>query len=292
MITLEMNMRTDLGFQNMRLAEAIDALALDHFYEKFARLIENISGYQHALIIWLDCDQRPVPLFANVPDLSASIATRRWLEEAYLLDPAYSLYANSSEAGVYALSDISPDEFFDTPYYRKYYAVTGQSEEILLLIRVTNSSAVLITLANKDPDAHTADAVVNLSDHFPVLSALCQRHQSATGGEINFSGPLKKAFGNFGRDHLTEREREVVHLLLKGHSTRSIAELLNLSVNTVKVYAKRFHKKLGVSSQAELFSLFFEAISLCPFDADIDPLTHYLYITQPELKASEETIPA
>ena len=285
-------MNPDLSFQNMQLAEAIDALALDRFYEKFARLIENISGYQISLIIWLECDQRPVPLFADVPDLRASIPTRRWLEEAYLLDPAYSLYANSSEAGVYALSDISPDEFFDTPYYKKYYAVTGQSEEVLLLIRVASSSAVLITLANKNPETHPADAVGNLIDHFPVLSALCQRHQSAAGGEVNFSGPLKKAFGNFGRDHLTERERDVVHLLLKGHSTRSIAELLDLSVNTVKVYAKRFHKKLGVSSQAELFSLFFEAISLCPFDADIDPLTHYLSITQSERAASEKSIPA
>lgn len=283
-------MHTDLSFQNVKLAEAIDALALDRFYEKFARLIENISGYQNALIIWLDCDQRPVPLYADVPDLRDSIPTRRWLEEAYLLDPAYSLYANSSEAGVYALSDISPDEFFDTPYYKKYYAVTGQSEEVLLLIRVASNSAVLITLANKNPETHAADAVGNLIDHFPVLSALCQRHQSAAGGEVNFSGPLKKAFGNFGRDHLTEREREVVHLLLKGHSTRSIAELLDLSVNTVKVYAKRFHKKLGVSSQTELFSLFFEAISLCPFDADIDPLTHYLFITQPEQTVSEESI--
>jgi len=285
-------MHTGPGFQSLQLAETIEALALDHFYEKFARLIEYISGYQHALIIWLDCDQRPVPLFADLPDLSTSISTRRWLEEAYRLDPAYSLYANSSEAGVYALSDISPDEFFETSYYEKYYAVTGQSEEVLLLIRVGNSSAVLITLANKNPETHAVDAVANLAGYFPVLSALCQRHQSAAGGEVNFSGPLKKAFSNFGRDHLTEREREVVHLLLKGHSTRSTAELLGLSVNTVKVYAKRFHKKLSVSSQAELFSLFFEAISLCPFDADIDPLTHYLYITQSESTVNEGAVPA
>jgi hypothetical protein len=37
---------------------------------------------------------------------------------------------------------------------------------------------------------------------------------------------------------------------------------------------------LEISSQAELFSLFLEAISLVPFDADIDPLTHYLEITR------------
>jgi hypothetical protein len=63
-----------------------------------------------------------------------------------------------------------------------------------------------------------------------------------------------------------------------------------LSVNTVKVYTKRFHKKLGVTSQAELFSLFFEAISLCPFDADIDPLTHYRQMTSANLSQARSMI--
>ena len=62
-------------------------------------------------------------------------------------------------------------------------------------------------------------------------------------------------------------------------SNKSIAQLLDISVDTVKVYNKRFHTKLDISSQAELFSLFLEAIALVPFDADIDPLTHYLEIT-------------
>ncbi len=90
---------------------------------------------------------------------------------------------------------------------------------------------------------------------------------------------LSRAFRNFGRDHLSTRECEVIQLVLKGHSNKSIAQLLEISVDTVKVYNKRFHTKLDISSQAELFSLFLEAISLVPFDADIDPLTHYLEIT-------------
>ena len=72
----------------------------------------------------------------------------------------------------------------------------------------------------------------------------------------------------------------MIQLILKGHSNKGIAQLLDISVDTVKVFNKRFHTKLNISSQAELFSLFLEAISLVPFDADIDPLTHYFEITQ------------
>ena len=42
---------------------------------------------------------------------------------------------------------------------------------------------------------------------------------------------------------------------------------------------KRFHNKLDISSQAELFSLFLEAISMVPLGADLDPL-HYYYSSQ------------
>ena len=120
----------------------------------------------------------------------------------------------------------------------------------------------------------------NLQTVMPVLNALCRKQQSAGEGEITVSAPLDRAFRNFGRDHLSKRECEVIQLILKGHSNKSIALLLNISVDTVKVYNKRFHTKLEISSQAELFSLFMEAISLVPFDADIDPLTHYLEITR------------
>ena len=263
-----------------RLAEAVDALAGETFYERFAACCSDLSGQNNVSIVWLDRDQQPVPIYANTPELLASPVVQRWLKDAYRLDPAFGLFETGASAGVYALSDIAPDAFFSTSFYRKFYQVLGLADELLLLVRVGETSAVLITLANPSGNVMLEEARTALAEVFPVLAALCSRHQTAAGGEVNFSGPLKKAFDNFGRDVLTGREREVVHLLLKGHSSRAIAGLLGLSVNTIKVYTKRFHKKLEVSSQAELFSLFFEAISLCPFDADVDPLSHYRRLTR------------
>jgi DNA-binding CsgD family transcriptional regulator len=59
-------------------------------------------------------------------------------------------------------------------------------------------------------------------------------------------------------DHasLTPREREIVTLILKGHSSISIAALLSLSPETVKVHRRRIYAKLNISSQAELFRVF------------------------------------
>jgi DNA-binding NarL/FixJ family response regulator len=57
------------------------------------------------------------------------------------------------------------------------------------------------------------------------------------------------------RVELTAREWEVVDLLRKGMSTRSIAELLGISAVTVRRHISAVHGKLGVRSRAELLRL-------------------------------------
>jgi DNA-binding NarL/FixJ family response regulator len=54
---------------------------------------------------------------------------------------------------------------------------------------------------------------------------------------------------------LTTREWDVVDLLRKDLSTRSIAELLGISAVTVRRHVSALHHKLGVQSRAELLQL-------------------------------------
>ena len=57
----------------------------------------------------------------------------------------------------------------------------------------------------------------------------------------------------------TEREREITQLILRGHSSQSIAFNLGISLGTVKTHRKNAYAKLGISSQSELLSLFLRA---------------------------------
>jgi len=59
---------------------------------------------------------------------------------------------------------------------------------------------------------------------------------------------------------LTAREREIVALMLQGHSSRSIAEAVAISVGTVKNHRKNIYRKLAVHSQSELFARFLDVI--------------------------------
>jgi DNA-binding CsgD family transcriptional regulator len=262
------------------LAAMVAGLAHEDFYARFSAGCEYLSGFQSTMVVWLSTAHRPIHLYDDLPEEFADSTIVEWYNGAYLLDPFYSLFLGNAPNGIYRLQDVAPDNFFDSEYYRSYYLGTGLSDEWGLLINLDDDHSILLSLGNRGSTPADPAQLAELQTSLPVLAELCRRQQSADDGQINFSAPLDIAFRNFGKDHLSKRECEVVQLILKGHSNKSIARLLEISVDTVKVFNKRFHAKLEISSQAELFSLFLEAIALVPFDADVDPLTHYFEITR------------
>ncbi len=51
---------------------------------------------------------------------------------------------------------------------------------------------------------------------------------------------------------ITERERQILKLLIQGKSNREIADTLNLSVSTVKEYCGRLYSKFSVRNRTGL----------------------------------------
>lgn len=82
------------------------------------------------------------------------------------------------------------------------------------------------------------------------------------------------AMSHFGASRLSDREAAVARLILQGHSSKVIARMLGNSPETVKVYRKRIHTKLGLASSAEVFSLFLAALCAAPEGTADDPLIH------------------
>ncbi len=82
------------------------------------------------------------------------------------------------------------------------------------------------------------------------------------------------AMARFGTSCLSDREAEVARLILRGYSSKVIARMMGNSPETVKVYRKRIHTKLGLATSAELFSLFLSALCAAPHGAKDDPLIY------------------
>jgi DNA-binding CsgD family transcriptional regulator len=72
---------------------------------------------------------------------------------------------------------------------------------------------------------------------------------------------LTQCFEHFGESSLTQRERQITQLLLRGHSSKSVARELGIAPGTVMVHKRNLFSKLGITSQYELFSLFIDKLS-------------------------------
>jgi len=58
------------------------------------------------------------------------------------------------------------------------------------------------------------------------------------------------------KQQLTDKETEVVKLLLKGYTYKAISETLFISENTLKYHFKNIYQKLNISSKMELIKIF------------------------------------
>lgn len=78
--------------------------------------------------------------------------------------------------------------------------------------------------------------------------------QSQRGGTADGSGPFEGGGVQF--EELTPRESEVLELVARGLQNKSIAGLLSLSENTVKIHLHNIISKLGVHNRTEAAARF------------------------------------
>jgi DNA-binding NarL/FixJ family response regulator len=88
-----------------------------------------------------------------------------------------------------------------------------------------------------------------------AVEALAQHRLWFTGtvGEIVLRGYLRSPASKIGSDiYLTEREQEIVQLLVEGHSNKEVAETLHISVKTAETHRGHIMAKLNLRSIGEL----------------------------------------
>ncbi|MEM9912296.1 MAG: helix-turn-helix transcriptional regulator, partial [Pseudomonadota bacterium] len=91
-------------------------------------------------------------------------------------------------------------------------------------------------------------------------------------GGPQFGRHIERAVDAFGRSVLSAREAQTLQLILRGHSSKSIARILGNSPETVRAHRKRVYAKLGVTTQGELFSAFLDAVAASPQEFRGDPI--------------------
>lgn len=262
------------------VAQLVAVSDTPRFLEALANLLQSETGYDSTLMTVFFPDSPPVEVFDNISAPLRSGLLNAYFSGAYLLDPFFALYSEDSVDWVGTLEACAPDNFRQSDYYRTFYQDTGLFDESGVLVRLSNDAALLISIGSREHGFQASpEAIFFLRDLLPLISTLCRRKwPSPTADKLSakpvFGGQISRAVEAFGTSILSVREAETLQLLLRGHSTKSIARRMGNSPDTVKVHRKRIYAKLNVASQGELFAKFLSVLSASPSAFYGDPLKY------------------
>lgn len=245
------------------IAKAVTAVGSEAFAPSLADFFNGLFGYDSLFISVFSGNLPPRQLYSNLDAEATERTIGPYLSYAYLLDPFFELFKDGVGTAVVSLDECAPDDFRASEYYRVFYSEIGLRNEVTIFVRAGLGSSIVLSLGQRGKTGGGAvPAKDGLETFLPVVAALCLKHwPNAAVADGDADGAVTLAFERFQTSKLSTREAEIVRLMLKGHSTKSMARLLGNSPETVKVHRKRIYAKLQISSQGELFSMFLGALA-------------------------------
>ncbi len=253
-----------LNIFSQHVAELIPAVGNADFPGRLVSMLRELVPADDATVVAYPGTDLPVIEYFEVPDDSGRSTLDVFVKGAFLLDPYYLAATRDRRTGVFRLRDLSPTGFRDSEYYKTWYRDSNFQDECGFIIPIGEQGFVNIALGKTAPRASFSKRECKvLEDIYPTVKALCQQHWERGNGNgegVNLRAQLHSALESFGSSLLTERETQVINLVLHGHSTKTVAEKLSISMETVKLHRKHAYAKLEVSSQAELFYLFLDSV--------------------------------
>ncbi len=246
------------------LAGALRAIGTEAFETSYVRWLESCVDLNSVTAIAYFADGRPEALILEADcDETHSLIESTYLTGAYKLDPMFEIHAKSFPPGAYRLSDICPDQFRRTEYFTSYYQHTGTIDEIGMVAAPKAGTTIVISLSRHRaaPRRFSLKEVRTIKEITPTAAALAELHWkdlTGSGGGTEAQELHRLLAEKLERAHgvsLTKRQAEVALLVLKGHSSASIALILGLSIHTVRVFRKQIYARCRISGQAELFRL-------------------------------------
>ena len=250
------------------LPAVADAIGTDRFGRRLIDALRHVLSFDWWMVMVYHPQANPDMLDENFTGSWRERGLTTYVGAFFVLDPYYIMSRSLDHPEVCRLDDIAPDGFLESEYHRAHYAAGRIGDEIGYLWPLEPGITFAVSLERSENGPLFSDRDVrNLEAVQPLLAALARRHWLATRARAAETMPMElgrlvqQVAADFGREILTPRECEVVKLVLRGNSTKSISQALGISPGTVKVHRENIYAKLQVSSQAELFNLFIASVS-------------------------------
>jgi DNA-binding CsgD family transcriptional regulator len=259
-----------LGQWSKGLAEMGEALGKESFPAVLLQAVRRLVDVDFVMTFAYRSGSRPIAIGDTLQAKPRQIIIQRYLDGPYMLDPFFQAVNAGTKRGCFRVHDLAPDRFRQSEYFRAHYRLTGIGEEVGFFFALPGEVTGVMSLARwvGSPKLTRQDLSL-LAAIEPAIGSLCALNWAEAGRGMARpnsrerspqSAQLSRAYEQFGSRLLSERERQVAGLVLQGHSSESIARHLDISPGTVKIHRRNCYRKLGISTQAELFAAFLGAL--------------------------------
>lgn len=249
----------NLAMSSRSFSSIVDQLGTDEFHGTLRAALYELTGFNSCLILSFSAAAAPLVLEHCSP-IKRDRFRHCYMKEAYRLDPFYMAAVQGMSIGVSRCKEIYAQDFTSSAYNNLYYKDVPLVDEIGILCPVSALQTIHISLGRCTGAPRFDPSVLdNLNAAEPLLASLVRKHALLRPDLCPRATPLPADKGQefdaawLRRVNATRREVEVAFLVLRGHTNASIACVLGISEDTVKVHRKRLYVKLNISSQAELF---------------------------------------
>ncbi len=259
------------------LSHAVAAADRPDFYGRLASQIRSGLRAPGVSAYLLKRGERPLLRLQSMPPKAirqrqvALDAFQRW---AYALDPLYQVYLAGLDCGVFSLRELVPQGLEDTEFFTAFYDKVYASDEIALLARLPDGSALAMYFVRSPGlGPFLPEEIERMRAIAPVLIETARLHERLRRMPVSAASvteTLQTALDTFGTSVLTMREQQITRFTLMGASAQETGLRLDIAVGTVKNHRKAIYHKLGVDSLGGLMSLFLRSAGYA--DGTCDPL--------------------
>jgi DNA-binding CsgD family transcriptional regulator len=239
---------------NDLIAAVLGSLGSEMFPDRLEAALRCLAPFQMMNGFQYSTDGRAFDLYNEKSVGERRIIVDQYLAGAYILDPFYDAVRQNAQERLIIMRDLAPDDFLQSEYHRRHYASTSITDEIGFVLKLAQDRIAVLSLCRIGmTDPFSEKEIRRFAAVAGLICRIGERHWA--GGRLS-SPEFSRPVPTIDHPQLTPREREIVMLILKGHSSVSIAMVLSLSPDTVKAHRRHIYAKLNISSQAELFRTF------------------------------------
>jgi len=254
---------------NEVLVEAIQSNESYNLLELIVKAIYTVADIDSISVMIYSKQEKPVCLFDNIKPSSFRGSITNYINGPYQDNPFYCAAIKQPVSGLYTLRQIASEEFWQSEHYNTFYKDTNMMDELNFLFPIDCDSTFAISMGRDfNHEMFGSIDTEGLKAIEPVIRLFVSKYIASTkeAGVFSLETPdtyssLQAAIDKEYVGVLTDREREVVFLILNGCSVKESARLLDISPGTIKAHKKSIYTKLGISTQGDLFSLFVTTLS-------------------------------